>query len=144
MDTTFILDIQDVFDEAVQARDDIGAILDEVYIVTRTWTGSQPGDGLAKESKTIIFPSPWIIDLSQDLRLKEGGIIHQGDILLKQISRKRYPNESDINCASSNPKVEKFIELGGYLYQVINVRKTYAEWHLQIRRLVDQTRYLDV
>lgn len=140
-ETAFITDIQEVFDDAVQIRNEIGAILDEIYIVTRTWSGDQPGNGTAIESKVIIFPAPWIIDLSQDLRLKEGGVIHQGDILLKQISRKRYPLETDINCTSTNPKIEKFIELGGYLYQVISVKKTYADWNIQIRRLTDQTRY---
>lgn len=140
-ETPFISDIQDVFDEAVQARNEIGAILSEVYIVTRKWTGAQPGSGIATECKQIIFPAPWIIDLSQDLRLREGGVVHQGDILLKQVSRKRYPKETDINCTSLDPKVEKFIEIDGYLYHVINVKKTYADWNIQVRRLVDQTRH---
>lgn len=139
--TDFIEDLKDVVDDVLQVRDDIGAIKDSVYIVTRAWDGDEIGDGNAVESKTIVYPSPWIVDYSHSLRITEGGNIKQGDILLKQISQDRYPNEIDVDCKTSSKLIEKFYEIGGILYNVISVRKRYATWDVQVRRLKDQTRY---
>jgi hypothetical protein len=139
--TDFIEDIKAIANDALQAVDEIGAIKSYVYQITRTWTGSEPGDGTATEIKTQILPTPLIYDLSHDLRLVEGGIFKQGDLILRMISQYNYPNENDVNCFSNDSKIEKFYEIDDDLYQVINVRKDYATWNVHVRRLSDQTRY---
>ncbi len=141
MVTEFIEDIIDAAHDAFEARDDIGAIKAEVWFVTRTWSGSRIGDGTATETTVQMLPTPNIVDLSHSSRLLEGGVIKQGDILLKSISKLSYPNESDVDCIKSARTDEKFIEIGGYLYQVIHVKSNYHCWDVQVRRLSNQTRY---
>jgi len=141
MTTDFIEDLKDIAHEALEVRDELGAIKDEVHYVTREWSGERVGDGSAYDSKARILPSPWIVDLSQNIRVTEGGAIKQGDLILKQISQDSYPNEKDIDGSSDSELIEKFYSVGEFLYRVINVRKRYATWDIHIRRLKDQTRY---
>ena len=141
MVTEFIADIIEAAHDAFEARDDIGAIKAEVWFVTRTWSGSRIGDGTATETRVQMLPTPNIVDYSQSSRLLEAGVIKQGDILLKSISKQAYPNESDVDCLKTNKTHEKFIEIGGYLYQVIHVKSDYHAWDIQVRRLSNQTRY---
>lgn len=139
--TDFIDDIREIAHDALQSVDEIGAIKSYVYLVTRTWSGTEPGDGNATEEKAQILPTPQIRDLSHDIRLQEGGAFKQGDLILRMVSQYAYPNESDINCASSAKNIEKFYEVEGNLYRVINIRKDYATWNIHIRRLSSQDRY---
>ncbi len=141
MTTEFIADIIDAAHDAFEARDDIGAIKAEVYLMTRTWSGDRIGDGTASEVKVRFLPTPNIVDLSHDMRLSESGVIKQGDIILKSISKLSYPNENDIDCIVTDKITEKFFEVGGYLYKVVHVKSNYHAWNVHIRRLSNQTRY---
>jgi hypothetical protein len=139
--TEFMDEIAEIADDAIKIRNEIGAILAEIYLVTRTWTGEAVGDGSASETKVIVYPAPWIVDLSHNLKLSEAGVIKQGDLLLKQISKMRYPTENHVNCSSTNKLIEKFYEVDGLLYNVIYVKSEYGMWSVQVRKLTDQTRY---
>jgi len=141
MVTEFIEDIIDAAHDAFEARDDIGAIKAEVWFVSRSWSGRRIGDGTATETRVQMLPTPNIVDLSHNARVVEGGIIKQGDIIIKSVSKKAYPNESDVNCLTTTRTSEKFIEIGGYLYQVIHVKSQYHCWDIHVRRLSNQTRY---
>jgi hypothetical protein len=126
-------------DGVLSVRDAAGAALAPVSFVTRTWTGTQPGDGTATDALVSMSPSPRIKNYAQDLRLREGGSVKAGDIILKNVSANRY-QESDLDgTAAAN--VQKFYLVGGKLYQVISLVKKYVTWDVQLRELSNQTRY---
>lgn len=128
-------------DAILGIRDSIGAILKPVAIVTRTWTGTRVGDGDAHDSVDCLRPTPQIVEIGNDIRLQEGGAVKQGDNLVKGISRESYPLESDVDCTTNDPLVEKFYLLGETLYAVINVKERYLTWDVLLRERSDQTRY---
>lgn len=128
-----------VIDTILGVRDSIGAVIQAVYFVTRTWSGTQPGDGTAKDVETRMIPSPGLKNFSHDLRLKEGGAIKQGDIFLTHVSRNFL--ESQLDGSSPAANIEKFFRVGEYIYQVINVQEKYVTFDVQLRRLSNQTRY---
>ena len=128
-------------DSILGVRDTIGAALKPVYFVTRVWSGSEPGDGIAFDIATQMLPSPQIVDLSHNMRLIEGGGVKQGDIMLKLISKNSYPSIDFIWRKSLARNTELFYQVGDYLYQVINVVEKHLTWDAQLRMLSDQTRY---
>lgn len=133
--------VQDAVDCALECKDDLGLDLCDVSILTRTWSGEEVGRGRATDEVCKISPNPSVIEFNHDLRLKEGGAIKQGDILVKSISRGSYQDELEINCRTDENNVEKFYLICDKLYNVISVRKRIATWEVQVRRLSDQERY---
>lgn len=129
-----------VADSILGIRDSVGAVIDPVFFITRTWSGMAPGDGSAVDTKVQMLPSPGIKNYAQDIRLKEGGAIKAGDIVLFDVSRNKF-QESDLDGTSQSPRVEKFFLVGQKLYQVINLAKRYVTWDVQLRELTNQTRY---
>lgn len=128
--------ILDGIDCALEARDDLGAIKAKVYIVTRVWSGDQVGRGDYTDTSKQVYPSPEIVDFSHDLRVKEGGTVKSGDILLKSISRKRYSEyDLDLSIADNQRYIEKFYCICDKLYEVVNVKMQYATWDVLIRRI---------
>ena len=90
-ESPFITDcILDAVDEALQVREDIGVYKAQVFITTRTWSGKQIGRGVPTDVHELMRPFPGIKEFSHDLRVKEGGTIKAGDILLTSISMKSY------------------------------------------------------
>jgi len=134
-------------DGVLGARDAVGAIIDPVYLLTRTWysdsgftTPATQPEGFAKDSAPVqILPSPMMKEYSQDVRLREGGSIKAGDIILKGISQNKYTFEALDTSDVEN--VEKFYLIGVKLYQIINVTKKYVTFDVQVRELTNQTRY---
>lgn len=127
-------------DSILGVRDSAGAVIDPVYFITRTWSGTQPGDGTAVDTQVQMLPSPGLKNYSQDLRLREGGSVKAGDIILKNVSRNSY-TEAQLDGSSSAANIQKFYLVGAKLYQAISVAKNYVTWDVQIRELSDQTRY---
>ena len=121
-------------DSVLGVRDCIGAALHPVYIYTRTWGGEQPGDGNFEESSEQILPTPQIKDYSHDLRITEGGVVKQGDIILRNISKNQYPNESEIDCSTDGRNIEKYYLINERLYTVIHVKEDYLTWHVHLRK----------
>lgn len=129
-------------------RDSIGAVIQPVYFLTRTWytdgtftsASTNAGEGVAKDNVKQMLPSPQIVQLKQDLRLKEGGMAKNGDIMLKMISRDSY-HESDLDGSSTAGNVEQLYVVGVKVYQVISVTESYVTWNVTIRELTNQTRY---
>lgn len=134
-------DILPDVDDILGVRDDIGAALKPVSIVTRNWSGVELGAGDASEFKTPVLPSPRVVEFAHDLRIKEGGAVKQGDILLKMISKNKYPNQSDVDFSGLPPNVEKFYDVGGKLYRPFNVVEKFLTWNVLLRPHSDQTRY---
>lgn len=127
-------------DSVLGVRDSVGAVIDPVYFVTRSWSGTTIGDGTATDVTTQMLPSPGLKNYKQDIRLKEGGSIKAGDIILTNVSRNKYA-ESDLDGSSSGPNVEKLFLVGDKIYQVIDIFKKYVTWDIQIRELTNQERY---
>lgn len=120
-------------------RDNVGAALKEVFIVTRTWSGDRPGNGQPEDEVCQLLPTPRIVDYSHSIRLQEHGAVKQGDIILKGISKHKYPNEDTVRGKTSERNVEIFYRLGDdELYKVIEVVEKHLTWNVQIRRLSAQ------
>jgi hypothetical protein len=125
-------------------RDSIGAIIEPVYLVTRTWfkdkgltrPNNQP-EGHAIDSIAQILPSPGMKNFSQDIRLKEGGAVKSGDIILTNISKQNY-KISDLDGTSPSQNIQKLYMIGERMYQVINVTESYVTWSVQVRELTNQ------
>ena len=128
-------------DSILGVRDAIGAVIDPVYFVTRTWSGSQMGEGTPQDSETQMLPSPGLKTYHKDVRLREGGAIQAGDIFLIDVSQNKY-TEQDLDATSPANNVEKLYRVGDKLYQVIQVSKKYVTWDVQLRELTNQQRYL--
>lgn len=136
-----ISSLQSSVDSALGIRDQLGIKIHDVFLLTRTWTGTRPGDGSAKDSVEQLLPTPKIVDYSHNLRLQEGGTIRQGDIILKGVSKGEYPDESVIDGSSHHKNIEHFYLIDDRLYNVINVKENYFTWDVQLRKLADKTRY---
>ena len=121
-------------------RDAAGAVIDPIYFVTRTWTGAEIGEGTASEVVVQMLPSPGLKNYSQDVRLREGGVVKQGDIILTNVSRYSY-QEADLDGSSTGNNVEVLYLVGVKLYQPINIFKNYLTWNVQLRELTNQQRY---
>jgi hypothetical protein len=129
-------------DDILSIRDDIGALKHPVYILTRSWSGTERGSGTATDSTAQILPSPWVVDFSHSLRVLEGGNIRRGDILLKTISKEAYREECEIDCSVSEKNQERWYFIDGKLYEVISVTSEYVYWNVQIRKTSKQKVYL--
>lgn len=138
--SSIVANLKPGLDSILGIRDEIGAALKPVFLVTRTWSGTEIGDGTKKETRSEVRPSPGIRQYTNDLRITEGGAVKQGDVLLKMISKQSFPTEKDVDCSVSSNTVEKFYEVDGILYRVVNVREKHLTWDVLVRRVSDQRR----
>jgi hypothetical protein len=133
-----ILDgLKDCSDAILGIREQIGAAIHEVYLVTRTWTGSAVGDGACTDEFEKIEPTPAVKDLSTDHRVKEGGAVQNGDLQIRMLSKHRYADKALID-GTSGDLVERFYKIDGKFYVVVNVVESYITWNVQVRRRSDQ------
>ncbi len=140
--------IESGIDAILGIRDKIGAIVEPVYLVTRTWYTDSgftipalTPDSLYAQDVTIqMLPTPKIVKFSQDIKTREGGVIKSGDIMLKNISKHRY-GLSDIDGTSLSENIERFFKIGVKIYQVINVTEGYVTWSVLVRELTNQAGY---
>lgn len=123
--------IEDI-DSILSLRDEIGAVKAPVYIVTRTWK-EKKGIGDFTETKNQILPSPRIFDLSHDSRIREGGVVKQGDLILKMISKESY-QEKDIDLSVTDDKTEKFYLIKNGLYELVSLIDKYVVFQVHLRR----------
>lgn len=114
-------------------RDDLDVALKPVYLVTRTWDGSEPGDGEFEDEEAQILPSPRVVEFSQDLRIRQGGAMEAGDILLKMISKVSY-DKADLDGTSDEQNVEKIYKVGTEYFRPISVTEKHLTWNVQVRR----------
>jgi len=128
-------------DSTLGVRDSIGAVLHKVGIIVRTWSGKKPGDGQASDVLSAISPTPGLKEFTHDVRLLEGGAVKQGDIIVRGISKHRYPTEDLVDCSSLLRNVERFYLIDERLYTVINVKEGYVTWDVQVRKYSNQIRY---
>ncbi len=134
-------------DAILGVRDSIGAVKQPIFFLTRTWysdsghtTPALAPEGFAKDSQVQMFPSPNIRDFSQDIRLKEGGAVKAGDIILTGISHNKF-TLSNLDGTSTAPNIEQLYSVGVKIYSVISVTEDYLTWKVQLRQSSNQTRY---
>jgi hypothetical protein len=128
-------------DSILGIRDDLGVALHPVFIVTRTWSaGTELGEGDYSDTELQMLPSPRIKEFADDYKIKEGGAIQQGDIMLKMISKQSYPKRSDVDCSVDQQFIEKFYKINDIFYRVIFVWEQHVTWNVHLRRVSDQTR----
>jgi hypothetical protein len=137
---SIIESLKDCSDSILGIRDAIGADLKKVYIVTRTWSGGEVGEGVVEDAEMILVNTPHIVDLSLNFRALEGGNVKQGDLLLKMVDKQRYPRET-FEPTTLGPGQERFLKIDGRLYTVISVRERYLQFDIQVRPISDQRRY---
>ncbi len=135
-------------DAILAIRDAVGAIIKPVYFVTRTFYRDKemqepakgPEGSNATDLVVQLLPTPGMKQFNQDIRLREGGSIKAGDIILKGISKNLF-KEQDIDGSTSAKNIQKFYLIGDKLYQVINVTARHVTFNVQVRELTNQTRY---
>jgi len=128
-------------DEILAIPGAMGAVIHDVYLLTRTWQGGEPGDGHAVDVVEEVLPTPQIVDVAHDVRLTEAGAIKQGDLIIKNISKNRYPTADIVDCSTEDKRVEKFYLIDEKVYQVIHVKEGYLTWDVHIRKLKDDSTY---
>lgn len=131
-------DLRADIDDILSIRDDLGVVLKPVFIHQKVWSGSEPGEGTATITRVEMQPSPRAVEITDSYRIREGGTVQAGDVMLKMISRQSYPEITDVDCSVPNQKTEKFYEIGGILYRVISVRVKHLTWTVQVRRVSKQ------
>ena len=140
--TNLVDEILSDTDDILGLRDELGAGKHDVYILTRKWSESL-GKGFATDSIEKLYPTPFITDYSHDLRIRENGMIKQGDLNLKHISKQSYPDESMIDCTVSDPATtEKFYYINSRLYTITSIVGSYVYWNVMVRKAAKQKVYL--
>jgi hypothetical protein len=135
---SLVSDLISGLDDLLGIRDDLGAALKNVYIVTRTWTGSEVQDGTYSDAHEQVLPSPRVVEFMNEFVIKEGGAVQQGDILLTGISKESYPTQGLIDCTSIAANQERFYKVGTHLYRVIMVKEKLLTWKVQLRKVTKQ------
>ena len=123
-------------DSILGIRDSIGAALKEVSFYKRTWSGEEVGEGLSSSIVTSMKPSPRVVEYKDDFRVREGGVIKQGDIMLKMISKNLY-TESELNGIAEK-NIEMLFLVGEKLYRTVSVTEKHLTWNVLLRPLSDQ------
>lgn len=138
----------EVTDDILGVRDAVGAVIDPVFLITRSWytdaakttPAARVGDGYAKDTEVQMLPSPALKNYAQDVRLREGGAVKAGDIILKNVSRQSQ-SEATLDASTGTVNQERLYRVGDKLYQVINITKSYVTFDVQLRELTNQRRY---
>lgn len=131
--------ILDAVDCALEAKEEVCAFKAHVYLRTRTWSGQTVGDGTYKDEESRIIPVPTIQTFEHDMRIKEGGTVKSGDLLLKSISKKRYKeSDLDLSIEDNQRYIEKFYVIRGKIYEVVSIEEQFATWSVLIRRIHGQ------
>ncbi len=139
--TGLVADLIASCDDIFAIRNDIGAQKKCCSLVVRTWSGERIGEGVATEVISEIYPAPWVVEYKADSKIYQGGVIQQGDIVLKTISKNKYPDRALLINESKVKNVEKLYDVGGILYQAVSLTEDYVHWAVQLRRVSDQRRY---
>jgi hypothetical protein len=131
----------------LSVRDSVGAVIEPIYFVTRTWyqdsgftTPATLPEGYARDNVVQMLPTPGMRNFSQDIRLKEGGAIKSGDIILKNVSKQSF-KITDLDGTLLGSGAQLLYKIGTKIYQVINVTEKYVTWDIQVRELTNQTTY---
>lgn len=130
---SLVSDIRDDVDQILSLRDQIGAVKTPVYIMTRVWADKK-GVGNFVDTFVQVLPSPRIVTFEHSSRIREGGTIQQGDILLKGIAQNLYPTRETVDCSVDSDKLERWYWMNGWLYEVKSAEQKYVTWNVLITK----------
>ena len=116
-------------------RDDMGAIIHEVFIIERTWSGERVGDGSFTDTQIQIKPTPQIMDYAHDVRGTESGFVKAGDLILKGISRSKYPNELTLRTDTDDKRIQRLYKVGEHFYHLVHIKEKFITWDVHIRKI---------
>lgn len=128
-------DLLPITNDILGVRDEIGAVIHPVYLLTRTWAGGSVGDGAATDTQVQVLPTPSIKSISHNLPALQAGVYQVGDLILSHISKQSFPLEDVVACKSASTAVELFYKINNKLYQVISVKESYVTWEVHIRKV---------
>lgn len=121
-------------DCALSAVEDMGLAIGPVKIIKRTWSGKKLGEGNVTDEVTQISPTPRIQQIKENHRNKEGGLEKRADVLLKMISKSKYPTKDDLELVSDTKNVELYYMINEDLYELVEVVEKIAYWNILIKR----------
>lgn len=147
---TLVSELISSLDSVLKIREDLGAEKHFVYILKRENPAPKELEGFGEKGqiKDIlelkIFPSPRIMDYSHSLRLKEGGNIRQGDLVLKMISKNQYKKEDiDLSLKSGESKeIQRYYYINKEIYNLISITEDHCWFNIQVRKVSDSKVYL--
>jgi len=122
-------------DKILGVRELIGATIQPVDLITRTWSGERVGDGSFTETTLPIKPDPCIVDVAHDLRLTESGAVKAGDLIIQSISRNKFPDELTLRTDTTSKKVQKIYKVGKHFYHLVHIKEQLVTWELHIRKI---------
>lgn len=132
---SIINDLLSDLNAMLSVRDEMDLSLKEIYIVTRTWSGDEPGDGMFKDSKEQILPTPRIVDLRHQIRSREAGINEEADVMLKMISKESYPTKDLLDLSVKAKNIEKFYMVGEDLYRITSIQEKHLVWAVMLKKI---------
>ena len=80
-----------------------------------------------------ILPTPYIKSFKQDIRLQEGGSIHEGDLILQGIPKDSY-FEDALETDSLQGTTTKYWVIKGRAYTTVSIKENLITYQVQIRR----------
>lgn len=127
-------------DKILSVRQDMGAQLADVYLITRTWTGERVGEGDFTDESVKMDPTPSIMDFSHDVRVTEAGAVKAGDLILTGVSLNKYPDEATLRTQTTAKNVQKMYKINSHYYHVVRIVERFLTWDIQLRKIrVDET-----
>lgn len=122
-------------DKILSIREDMGAQLADVFIITRTWTGDRVGEGDFTDVSEKITPTPSIMDFSHDVRVTEAGAVKAGDLILTGVSLKLYPSEATLRTQTTAKNIQKMYKINSHYYHVVRIVERFVSWDIQLRKI---------
>lgn len=132
---SIVSDIEENINDYLGLRDELGAIKESIFILTRTWD-AEKGKGLPADEKVQVLPTPQLVDLTMSYRNREAGSDKQADVMLKMISKKTYPERQCIDCSTTDESIEKWYLIDGFTYEVVSVTQDYVWWNVYLKKTV--------
>ena len=126
-------DLTAVANSILGIRDDVGAVIEPVFLVTRTWTGAEPGLGSYSDVVAQILPSPAVRNLATDFRAQSAGTKELSEIMLHGVSKQSYPTRDMIDCTCATANIERFYRVSGKIFNVTKVESSYITWNVRAR-----------
>lgn len=134
-----------------QFRDDMRVILDDVrdsilddcfgrrlhtYIIrTRTWSGTEVGDGTFTVSDLVPTPRPRYMRAEPNAMSNLAGRFEDGDIVIGKVSARSYTAAQLGDPNEGQPHIEVFWIIDGDQYfDVIGTEIRYGEWRVHLRQ----------
>lgn len=78
--------VDDIRRSLFDGSGNLGVRASDVHVVVRTWSGTRRGEGTPTDAVTVLDPTPRIVGIGPDGRLRPAGLEEEGQIALTQVS----------------------------------------------------------